>query len=167
VVVETGGDEKAPIILGRPFLRTTKAIIYTDGAKVCFTIKGKNERFTFKNKTLQSPAHPQKVYIYKIVEKKTNRRRNKTKQSPTESVKMINPVHIEYDHLLISPYLLKQDDPGILTIECMINQRIFHKTFYDTGSRVNIMAKVTHEYLFDKEPLYPTYVQLQMADQTF
>jgi hypothetical protein len=85
MVVETGGDEKASIILGQPFLRTTKAIIYTDDAKICFTIKGRKERFTFKNKTLQSPAHPQKAYIYKIAEKKTNRRRNKTKQSPTES----------------------------------------------------------------------------------
>jgi hypothetical protein len=90
--------------------------------------------------------------------KKTNRGRNKTKHSPTESVKMINTVHTEYDHLLISLYLLKQDDPGVPTIECMINQRIFHKTFYDTRSRVNIMTKVTYEYLFDKEPLYPTYV---------
>jgi hypothetical protein len=92
---------------------------------------------------------------------------NKTKQWPIELVKMINIVHMEYGHLLISPYLLKQDDPGVPTIECMINQRIFHKTFYDTGSGVSIMAKVTYEYLFGKEPLYPTYVQLQMADQTF
>jgi hypothetical protein len=80
---------------------------------------------------------------------------------------MINTVHTEYDHLLVSPYLLKQDDPGVPTIECTINQRIFHKTFYDAGSGINIMAKVTYEYLFGKEPLYPTYVQLQMADQTF
>jgi hypothetical protein len=28
VVIETGGDERAPIILGRPFLSTVKAIIY-------------------------------------------------------------------------------------------------------------------------------------------
>jgi hypothetical protein len=168
VVVETGGDENAPIILGWPFLRTAKAIIYTNDAKIYFTIKGRKEIFTFKNKTLQSPAHPQKAYIYedKTAQKKTNRRRNKTKQSPIESVKMINTVHIEYDHLLISPYLLKQDDLGVLTIECTINQRIFHKTFYDTGSGVNIMVKVTYEYLFSKEPLYPTYVPLHMADQT-
>jgi hypothetical protein len=64
MVVEAGGDEKAPIILGRPFLRTAKAIIYTDDAKICFTINDRKERFTFKNKTLQSPAHPQKAYIY-------------------------------------------------------------------------------------------------------
>jgi hypothetical protein len=75
-------------------------------------------------------------------------------------MKMINIVHMEYDHLLISPYLLKQDVLGIPTIKCMINQIIFHKTFYDTRLEVIIMAKVTYEYLFDKEPLYPTYVQL-------
>jgi hypothetical protein len=82
-------------------------------------------------------------------------------------VKIVNTVHPKYGHLLISPYLLKQDDPGVPTIECTINQRIFHKTFCDTKSGVNIMAKVPYEYLFGKEPLYPTYVQLQMADQTF
>jgi hypothetical protein len=64
VVVEAGGDEKAPIILDQPFLSIAKAIIYADSAKICFTIKDRNERFTFKNQTLQSPAHPQKAYIY-------------------------------------------------------------------------------------------------------
>jgi hypothetical protein len=82
-------------------------------------------------------------------------------------VRVINTVHTEYDQLLVSSYLLKQDDLGVPTIECMINRRIFHKTFCDTGSGVNIIAKVTYEYLFGKEPLYSTYVQLQMADQTF
>ena len=28
------------------------------------------------------------------------------------------------------------------------------------------MSKVTYEYLFDNKPLYPTYMQLQMADQS-
>jgi hypothetical protein len=88
----------------------------------------------------------------------TNRRRNKTKQSPIKSVKMTNIVHMDYDHLFISLYLLKQDDLGVATIECTINQRIFHKTFCDTRSGVNIMAKVTYEYLFGKEPLYPIFV---------
>jgi hypothetical protein len=32
------------------------------------------------------------------------------------------------------------------------------------GSSVNIIWKVTYEYLFSNEPLYPTYVQLQMVD---
>jgi hypothetical protein len=99
--------------------------------------------------------------------KKKNKNKNKSKQPPVETVKMINSVHMEYDHLLVSPYLNKQDDPGVPTIECKINQRIFHKTFRDTGSSINIMSKVMYEYLFSKEPLYSTYVQLQMADQTF
>ena len=28
------------------------------------------------------------------------------------------------------------------------------------------MSKVTYEYLFGDEPLFPTYMQLQMADQS-
>jgi hypothetical protein len=40
VVVETGGDENAPIILGQPFLRTTKAIIYIDDAKYLLHYQG-------------------------------------------------------------------------------------------------------------------------------
>ena len=46
------------------------------------------------------------------------------------------------------------------TIECTIGQRIFHNTFYDIGSGVNIISKVTYEYLFGDEPLIPTYMQL-------
>jgi hypothetical protein len=49
MVVETGGDEKSPIILGRPFLNTAGAIIYANSAKICFNIKGKRESFSFKN----------------------------------------------------------------------------------------------------------------------
>ena len=58
VVLETGGDVRAPIILGRPFLNTTKAIIYADSAKIYFTINYKKEKFSFKNHILQSPTHP-------------------------------------------------------------------------------------------------------------
>jgi hypothetical protein len=49
VVLETGGDKREPIILGRPFLSTAKAIIYADNAKICFTIKDKKGKFSFKN----------------------------------------------------------------------------------------------------------------------
>jgi hypothetical protein len=38
VVLETGGDIRALIILGWPFLSTAKAI-YADSAKICFIIK--------------------------------------------------------------------------------------------------------------------------------
>jgi len=56
MVMETGVDEKAPIILGRPFLCTTKAIIYAEYAKIVLCIKDKKERFTFKNRVLKAPA---------------------------------------------------------------------------------------------------------------
>jgi hypothetical protein len=70
------------------------------------------------------------------------------------------------DHLLTPPFLVKKDDPEVPTIECTINQKIFRNTFCDIGLGANIMSKVTYEYLFGNEPLYPTYVQLQMADQS-
>ena len=79
---------------------------------------------------------------------------------------MIHTLRSEYDHLLASPYLIKKDDPGVLMIESTIGQRIFHKTFYDIGLGVNILSKVMYEYLFSDEPLFPTYMQLQMADQS-
>jgi hypothetical protein len=63
VVVDIGGDERAPIILGRPFLCTTKAIIYEEHAKIVFSIKDKKEKFSFKERILHSPAHPQMSYL--------------------------------------------------------------------------------------------------------
>jgi hypothetical protein len=95
-----------------------------------------------------------------------NRRRNKFSQVPEETIKMINAINVESDHLLTPPFLVKKDDPGVQTIECTINQKIFRNTFCDIGSGANIMSKVTYKYLFGNEPLYPTYMQLQMADQT-
>ena len=79
---------------------------------------------------------------------------------------MINTLRSKYDHLLASPFLTKKEDPGVPMIECTIGQRIFHNTFYDIGSGVNIMSNVMYEYLFGDEPLFPTYMQLQMADQS-
>jgi hypothetical protein len=83
VILGIGGDERAPINLGPPFLSTTKAIIYTDSAKICFMIKDK-KKFSFKNHILQSPSHPQKAYLPKetiVTEKKNNRRRRKTRSA--------------------------------------------------------------------------------------
>jgi hypothetical protein len=159
VVVEIGGDERAPIILGRPFLCTTKAIIYAEHAKIVFSIKDKKEKFSFKELILHSPAHPQMLYLLEepttLVPKKKNnrnRRRNKLNQVPKETIKMINAVNTESDHLLAPPFLVKKDDPGVPTIECTINQKILRNTFCDIGSGANIMSKVTYEYLFGNEP---------------
>jgi hypothetical protein len=44
VVIETGSEERAPIILGRPFLNT-RAVIYVNAAKISLYIKGKKESF--------------------------------------------------------------------------------------------------------------------------
>jgi hypothetical protein len=93
VVIETCGDEKSPIILGRPFLNTAGAIMYTNTAKIYFNIKGKRETFCFKDKVLQFPAHPQHPYE----PKKKNNRRNKNKNKnrnpqQMESVRVITAV---------------------------------------------------------------------------
>jgi hypothetical protein len=63
VVVEIGGSENTPIILGCPFPVTTKAIIYTDTAKIIFSINERKERFNCKNKILEALAHPRYPYL--------------------------------------------------------------------------------------------------------
>ena len=146
MVLEIGGDERAPIILGRPFLSTAKAIIYADSAKIYFTIKDRKKNFSFKNRILHSPGHPQTPYLPKkttVTNKKNNRirRKNKSRQPQEELVNMINTLRSEYDHLLASPFLTKKDDPGVPTIECTIGQRIFHKIFCDIGSSINICPR--------------------------
>ena len=131
VVIETGIDERAPIILGRPFLNTSGAVIYASAAKISFYIKGRKEMFSFKNKTThiseQSRHEPRK---------RTNRR-NRNKQMWTKSAKMVTTVQGGQDRRLKSPFLTKKDNP------------------------------VTYQLLFETMPLKLTYIQLQMADQTF
>jgi len=53
------------------------------------------------------------------------------------------------------------------SVYCSINGYNFYKTFCDTASSVNIMAAVTYRLLFGTMPLKSTYMQLQMANQTF
>ena len=147
VVIETGNDERAPIILGRPFLNTSRAVVYARAAKISFYIKGRKETFFFKNKTTQIPEQSRHE-----PRKRTNRR-NRNKQVWTESAKMLTAVHGGQDHRLKSPFLTKKDDPGMPSIHCSINGYNFYKTFCDTGSGVNIMAAVTYRLLFGTMPL--------------
>ena len=104
VVIETGTDERAPI-LGRPFLNTSRTVIYASAAKINFYIKGRKEMFSFKNKTTQvleqSRHEPRKG---------TNRR-NRNKQMWTESAKMVTAVQGGQDRRFKSPFLTKKDDP--------------------------------------------------------
>jgi hypothetical protein len=123
------------------------------------------EFFSFKNRVLQFPTHPQHTYELKKKNNRRNKNKNKNKKPQTETVRMVTVVHRERDHQLKSSHLIKRDDPDIPTIECTINRSSFQKVVYNIGSGVNIMAKVTYEYLYGTMPLYPTYAQLQMADQ--
>ena len=52
VVIETGVDERSPIILGRPFLNTAGAVIYASPAKISFIVKRKKETFFFQESNL-------------------------------------------------------------------------------------------------------------------
>jgi len=160
-VIETGNDERAPIILGRPFLNTSGAVIYASAAKISFHIKGRKETFSFKNKTTQIPDQSRRES-----RKRTNRR-NRYKQVWTKLAKMVTTIHGGQYHQLKSPCLTKKDDPGMPCIYCSINGYNFYKTTCDTGSGVNIMAAVTYRLFFGTMPLKSTYIQLQMADQTF
>jgi len=159
VVIETGTDERIPIILGRPFLNTSGAVIYASAAKI--KIKGRKETFSFKNKTIQISEQSRHE------PKKRTNRRNRNKQMWTESAKMVTAVQGGQDRQLKSPFLTKKNDLGMPSIQCSINGYNFQKTLCDTGSGVNIMAAVTYQLLFRTMPLKPTYIQLQMADQTF
>ena len=80
---------------------------------------------------------------------------------------MVTAICMEYDHLLKSPHVIKKDDPGVPTILYSINRCYFYNTVRDTRSGVNIMAKVTYEFLYGTMPLDPTYAQLQLVDQSF
>jgi len=160
VVIETDTNERAPIILGRPFLNTSGAVIYTSAAKISFYIKGKKKTFSFENKITQISEQSRHE-----PRKRTNRR-NRNKQMWTESAKMVTIVQGQ-DRRLKSPFLTKKDNLGIPSIQCSINGYNFQKTFCDTGSSVNIVAAVTYQLLFGTMPLKSTYIQLQMADQTF
>jgi len=48
VVLDTGHDLKAPIILGCPFLHIAKATIHAGSAKISFQIKDRVEKISFK-----------------------------------------------------------------------------------------------------------------------
>jgi hypothetical protein len=129
VVVETGGSENAPIILGRPFLATAKAIIYADASKIVFTINWRKEIFHFKNKILKAPAHPRYPYPQghePVVDKKRrDRMRNKKKNQHQPHVKevwMINMIQSKNENLFPSPLPRKLKDPRVPSIHCTINQ---------------------------------------------
>jgi len=58
VVIETGNDERAPIILGRPFLNTSGVVIYASAAKISFYIKGRKETFSSRTRLHKCQINP-------------------------------------------------------------------------------------------------------------
>ena len=76
--------------------------------------------FTFRKCTLKDPAHPETLYDhqnYDGAEIKKKNQRNRNRQPMVESVRMVTAVDKDHDHLLISPHLIKREDPGAPTIE--------------------------------------------------
>ena len=80
---------------------------------------------------------------------------------------MVTAIEKDHGHLLMSPYLIKREDLGAPTIECTINRCSFRKAVCNTGAKINIMDKVTYEFLYGKMSLHSTFLQLQMAEQTY
>jgi len=74
--------------------------------------------------------------------KAKTKNKGKMKAQKTEIARMVTAVHREYDHLLKSRYLIKKDDPSVVTILCSINRCYFYNTDCDTGTCINIMATV-------------------------
>jgi len=148
MVIETGVDEKAPIILGRLFLCTTKAIIYVEYAKIVLSYP--SERFTFKNRVLKAPTaskqfHQQEEQEQQPMPKKKNNRNNirwrRTKHAPVETTQLITALNTENDHMLPKPFPIKRGDLGVPIIECTIKDTTFAHTICDIGSGYNVMSK--------------------------
>ena len=58
VVIETSSDERAPVILRRPFLNTSGAVIYASAANISFYIKGMKETFSSRTRLHKSQSNP-------------------------------------------------------------------------------------------------------------
>jgi len=165
MVVNTGTNERSHIILGRLFSNTVGAIIYSSTAKIIFNIKSKREVSSFKDKALSFPTQKETVSSRnKSKTQSKTKNKGKKKAQKMETARMVTTVHREYDHLLKSPHLIKKDNPGVSTILCSIDRCYFYNTIYNIRAGVNLMDKVTYEFLYGSMPMDPTYAQLQMAD---
>ena len=98
------------------------------------------------------------VYTYEGILPTPNKNNNKKGKSKAklpnqESVWMVNTIEPP-----IGPA-----SPSHL----MIKGSTFYKTFYDIDSSIDIMSMVTYRHLYHDRPLYPTYLHLQLVDQSF
>lgn len=98
VVLDTGRDLRAPIILGHPFLHIAKATIYMGSADICFHINNTKERSTFNSHKLQSPnmSQGQTSVIWHKSKKKNPpseaRKLTTTPPPPTQVLDHSNPL---------------------------------------------------------------------------
>jgi hypothetical protein len=56
---------------------------------------------------------------------------------------MVNTIEPPIDPAFPPSHLEKKEDPGVPTINYMIEESTFYKTFCDIGSSVNIMSTIT------------------------
>jgi hypothetical protein len=83
-----------------------------------------------------------------------------------EEVWMTNTIQLENENMFPSPLQLKLEDPGVPSINFSIKQWNFQRVVCDMGSGINLMSKVTYELIYGEQPLYSTYIMLQMAHQS-
>jgi hypothetical protein len=79
---------------------------------------------------------------------------------------MVNTIEPPIDPTFPPSHLEKKEDPRVPTIDCMIEGSTFYKMFCNIDSSINIMSTVTYKHLYHDRPLCPTYLQLQLADQS-
>jgi hypothetical protein len=117
-----------------------------------------------KRKVLEKKDPVKKnVYTYEGILPTPNKNNNKkgkskAKQPVQEPVLMVNTMEPPVDPAFSPSHLKKKEDPIVPTIDCMIEESTFYKTFCDIGSSVNIMSMVTYKHLYHDRPLCPTYL---------
>jgi hypothetical protein len=126
-----------------------------------------------KNKVPESKVLVKKnIYTYEGILTTPNKNNNKkgkskARQPIQEPVLMVNTIEPPIDPDFPPSHLEKKEDPGVPTINCMIEESTFYKMFCNIGLSVNVMSTVTYKHLYCDRPLCPTYLQLQLADQSF
>jgi hypothetical protein len=105
------------------------------------------------------------VYTYEGILPTPNKNNNKkgkskAKEPIQEPVLMVNTIEPPIDPAFPPSHPEKKEDPGVPTIDCMIEESTSYKTICDIGSSVDIMSTVTYKHLYRDRPLFPTYLQL-------
>jgi len=135
------------------------------------------ERKILEDKVLEKKPEEKKTPVKKnvhtyegilpIPNKNNNEGKSKAWLPNQEPVWMVNTIEPPIDPAFPPSHLGKKDDPRVPTIDCVIEGSTFYKAFCDISSSVNIMSMVTYRNLYHDRPLCRSYLQLQVADQSF